>query len=495
MKNIFAFLCLFLPIFSASAINAVFNYCAYNTPQSKPYIETQLLIEGTSVSYTPLNQQNQFIAKIAVTMLIKQNEKIVQFDKYNLESPTAADTSNILFNIVSIKRYSLPTGNYTIEFELQDITKPSNSKQISQNIEIDFSNYQVSLSDILLIESYQPIQKDSELSKNGFDIIPNISGYYPSTVNTLPFYVEVNTPKILLDSTTKLVAIYSIKYFNKNEVVNNMQSYKKLSPAAISPLLGEFNIEKLPSGNYMLALEVKDKKGSTLVQRAAFFQRNNKNLPEPTPNTQVLQNISLENTFVSKLSQNEILFYTRSLNPICSDVQKNQLKNVISSKDNLKISNYLYNFWIEKDPNKPETAFNNYKQMVDYVQNQYKCQLYDGFESDLGRVYLTYGPPNDLISKEHEPYLKPYKIWQYYNLSNTKQSNVLFVFASYTLADNCYELIHSNAKGEKYNTNWKKQLASSTSVQEIEKNDKSNLFKFNGTDVNIFDDKLIIDEK
>ena len=91
--------------------------------------------------------------------------------------------------------------------------------------------------------------------------------------------------------------------------------------------------------------------------------------------------------------------------------------------------------------------------MVTAVNYNYSTPVLYGFETDRGRVYLQYGPPNQLDGNEHDANAYPYEIWQYYKLNS--QSNVKFVFCNADLASNDYKLIHSDAHGELNDPRWR----------------------------------------
>jgi hypothetical protein len=92
--------------------------------------------------------------------------------------------------------------------------------------------------------------------------------------------------------------------------------------------------------------------------------------------------------------------------------------------------------------------------LVDYVNQEYKTPIDYGFETDRGRVYLQYGPPNHIDGSDREPGAFPYEIWQYYKLLEN-QSNVHFVFCNPDEVTNDYSLIHSEALGEINNPRWR----------------------------------------
>ena len=80
-----------------------------------------------------------------------------------------------------------------------------------------------------------------------------------------------------------------------------------------------------------------------------------------------------------------------------------------------------------------------------------------GFETDRGRIWLKYGPPNDKISVEEDPNAPPYEIWVYNEFPKTKQGIVKFLFYNPNLG-NDYILLHSNCRTEVNNPRWLKEL-------------------------------------
>ena len=89
------------------------------------------------------------------------------------------------------------------------------------------------------------------------------------------------------------------------------------------------------------------------------------------------------------------------------------------------------------------------------VNDNYGTTIEYGFETDRGRVRLTYGAPTDILESEREPGALPYEIWQYNRLDDG-QMNVKFVFYNPDLVTNNYVLIHSTANGEIKNEYWQR---------------------------------------
>jgi GWxTD domain-containing protein len=76
-------------------------------------------------------------------------------------------------------------------------------------------------------------------------------------------------------------------------------------------------------------------------------------------------------------------------------------------------------FWKKRDPN-PNTPRNErmeeYYQRVAYA-NKHFGHYQPGWRTDMGMVYLIFGPPNNVERHPFEIDSKPYEVWTYYDIS------------------------------------------------------------------------------
>jgi GWxTD domain-containing protein len=128
--------------------------------------------------------------------------------------------------------------------------------------------------------------------------------------------------------------------------------------------------------------------------------------------------------------------------------------------DDTRKQQFFWNFWTKRDSLSPVNAYQSYMQEVKKVNKAFSTQVNPGFETDRGRVYLQYGPPNERLAETHEPSGSPYEIWQYYDLPG-RESNVKFVFKNQNVATNEFRLIHSDARGEVNNPRWRYEIYNS----------------------------------
>jgi GWxTD domain-containing protein len=125
--------------------------------------------------------------------------------------------------------------------------------------------------------------------------------------------------------------------------------------------------------------------------------------------------------------------------------------------DENTLRQYFLNFWLNRDYITPEAAWNHYQQQVEKVNAIYSTPNRRGYETDRGRVFLKYGPPNIVSESYNEPAAYPYEIWQYYTLGDG-QRNKKFVFYTPDIVTNDFQLLHSDAIGEPANFRWQVEI-------------------------------------
>jgi GWxTD domain-containing protein len=90
--------------------------------------------------------------------------------------------------------------------------------------------------------------------------------------------------------------------------------------------------------------------------------------------------------------------------------------------------NRFFAFWDTKKPN--QTLDDNpilyeYYRRIEYANKNFKGML-EGWRSDMGLIYVTFGPPSSVERHPMEIDSKPYEVWDYYEL------NRYFVFVDQT---------------------------------------------------------------
>ncbi|MCF8367809.1 MAG: GWxTD domain-containing protein [Bacteroidales bacterium] len=446
---LFSILCITFTL-SAKKPGAYLSYTVFNSPADGPYIETYLSVAAHTVNYIK-NKDGKYQASIEILTMFKKGEEIINYDKYEFFSPALEDTLDLNFSFLDVQRYSLPIGNYDFELQIRDINGDEKPFISLQPVEINFPENDINISGIQLIDTYEKTKDAGILSKIGYDMVPYIVNFYPENVNKVTFYSEIyNSDKVLSENTQYLVT-YFIEPLERNEPLAQYVKFKKETTSPVNVVFGEFDIKDLKSGNYFITIEVKDRENKLLARNRQFFQRSN---PRIKFSIDDLADFSPEKTFVGGINNMDTLNeYISTLNPIANLQERNFVEAHKDNSDLPTLQKFFYKFWLNRNTLEPGKEWEKYLNEVNKVNKAYSTIIMKGYETDRGRTYLKYGPPNAISENYNEPSAYPYEIWHYYVLKNG-QRNKRFVFYTEDIVTNDFSLLHSDVTGEPTNYRW-----------------------------------------
>ena len=462
MKRILTFvlLCVLAAQITAQEknINSFISYGTFNvTGDNTPYLETYITFDCNSLTY--IKQSNgQYEAAINLTVIFKQGESIKNYDKYTVSSPQVSDTTNLDGFFMDIQRYSLQNGEYQMEIAIEDANnKKEKPLKVNETVIIDFPE-STCFSSIIALESYKPSEIETSNSKNGYELVPMIMPYYPESVSKLTFYTEIyNTKKQLGENEKYLLNTY-IKTFESNTVLSSFFFTKRMNVKETEVIINTMDISALPSGNYYLVLEARNRNNETIGYNQFFFQRSNTNYQI---DNSVLASIAPEKVFSGSINNiDTIREYIRTLEAISSQIEKEYALNLIKTNDIETMQQYFYSFWASRNNLSPKEEWEKYHTQVKRVNASFSAHNTKGYKTDRGIVFLKYGAPDRIVQNHNEPGAYPYEIWHYYTLD--KQRNKKFVFMTQDIATNDFQLIHSDAIGELNNNRWTTEIYSRT---------------------------------
>lgn len=441
-----------------STITVYFNYGVFNTSNNKPYLETYLTISGNSVKFSPVAGGLQ--ANVNISWKIFKGSEVVKSSNYNLLSPIITDSLQSP-SFIDNQRFSLENGQYNLELIITDNAYPDKKTTYAQKINISFNrDKKIYNSDIQILESYKKSTTQSQLTKSGYDLIPYNINYFPKKQNSLKFYMESYNLDTLIGKGTKFVYFYYIENNENLEKQFGFSGFQKQAANRINPLLAQFDITQLPSGNYNLVIEVKDSLNKVQSQKKWFFQRQSDAI-NIAHNNDIR---TIEDFFNSIQNTDSLKQFIECLWPVSSTKEREWQQIQIKNKEPNLMRGFLVDYWKTQagdTANSLQLWYSYYKEVLE-TNALLKCGKQKGYYTDRGRVYLQYGKPDQRNQVNSEPNTYPYEIWQYYRIYDraTKRffTNKKFVFANFAIADDCYQLIHSDVKGEKYDERWRFRL-------------------------------------
>lgn len=454
MRRVFVLFLLVFPLLAgAQKLDAYFSYCSFYSPGVGSYVETYLTVNGASVKYRQKDNGN-FQASINVTYIFRVGDKVETFKKYNFLSPEISDTSTGLVNFLDQQRIQIPDGKYLLDIEIQDAYAGTEAFSTTQPLEVFYPPKTLVISDIELAKSFEQTETPSIMTKSGYNIMPYISNFYPESENKLKFYLEIYNASEVLGEGEPYLLKYFIRNYETKAPLNQCTGFKRQNASQVSVFMKEFMIGRLPSGNYELLVEVRDRTNKLLAEQKLFFQRSN---PRVKLTVSDLENLELANTFVEDLAFDSLDYFINSLYPIAEPLEMNFISKDLAEIESPEVKKkFLLSFWIKRNQLDPETAWKQYRNEVKKVENRYATSIRKGFETDRGRIYLKYGAPNSIVERKREPNSYPYEIWHYYKIP--VRSDARFVFYNPDLISNDYELLHSNVYTEIRDYRWQQKL-------------------------------------
>jgi GWxTD domain-containing protein len=285
--------------------------------------------------------------------------------------------------------------------------------------------------------------KNDNFSKHGVEYIPYFSNFYPENIKLFTFMTEIYNTDNVIVSDDFVVYTY-LSHHNSNKPISpQYEKWEIAKKSDMHVLFHSFNIDSLPSGNYQLKIEVRDRKDTLHAYTSHFFQRSNP---------------LMQNNFVrtDSLPYDTLKLYLDYIRIIATSDEQRFIDNISPAKYR-EIEDFFTVFWEKRDKENHHVAWYKYYNQVMRTNYNYSTLKQKGFRTDRGHYYLKYGPPNDIEYHHSSVNGPPYEIWSYNTMSDG-QVNVFFVFYNPDLATNDFKLLHSTARGLPRNDRWKEIL-------------------------------------
>lgn len=467
-------------IILAQNINALYSLRTYHSSKMD-YAEINTSIDASTLKTTQTSS-NKYVKQAELTTYISnihKTDSAIYIDKRIIASPQVKDTNELSnISIMDMQRVKLSADTFLVIFELKDAS--TNNEPISYNdvLIIPYNDNEISVSDIMIVDKYNKTTNKNIYSKGGYDLYPYMFDVINKDKNMINYYAEIyNTDKVFGKDNPYVISTI-VEDMSTSTKVNNVQTIKRQIAENTTTLFGAIDISSLVEGSYYLTVEVRDKDNMLhAYKRYPFFKKSDNKIE--------IANIELPaNAFVNNIPDSVLKTTILSLRPIASTSQVEYIRKNLKTTTTEQDRYFIYQFFANINSIDPQKAWEDYSKNVQYVNNKYSTPIKEGYTTDMGRVYLVYGPPDEVIDEKFtsstgtnnvdkfaqrlNPDLSssetngvtyyPYQIW-IYNQTPFGESNRKFVF--YAKQSNLaeYFLLHSNAVGEKQELYWENTLS------------------------------------
>ncbi len=426
----------------AGAVVVFLNQNLYKAGEKQVTCELNIKVPLYSLHFKQL--ENGFVASVKISYSYFTNSDTVAFEEFFLMSPPLTDTTHLEQALTGIHRVVIPDGKYYFYLKITDEFDTGNTSAIYTTLDAGFPGQLISFSDIELADTIFPGGNESIFGKNNYQVVPNVLNAFTVSNSSLFFYTEYyNAIRFLPDSQAY------IRYFISTE--GRKSGPEELIKTKVSDknfIVGALPVAGLLPGKYTLHISLISLKNKTLASQKIDFTM----LSPLYPTLMAGQNELL--VLLQRYSTSQLLKSLEYMENLFFEKELYKYQLLKKSQDSVLMADFINDFWNNRYPANPLKAWNKYLSLVEESNRLFSTQMREGYLTDRGRVYVQYGPPNQVVDASDPSIAYPYQIWQYYKL-NDNQSNQKFVFFNKTGALDEYELLHSTARGEPKNPNWK----------------------------------------
>lgn len=310
---------------------------------------------------------------------------------------------------ITQRSFAVPPGRYVVRVVMRDLESKVTRQLTRQMVVSDYAAADFSLSDIMLLNRVT-------VQGGRRSITPSISANIGAIPDSFYLYVEVYNARGI-DSAQITSAIVDAK----GTTVLSTDSLVALRPGR-DELILRFVHGSIPIGDYRLLV------------RADSIGSGGDAPPMATTNRNVVVRWQGLPRSVKDLD-----LAIDQLRYIAKDGEYSQLKD--AQTPDAKQAAFL-EFWKKRDPN-PNTPRNEkmeeYYARVEYA-NKHFTHYIDGWRTDMGMIFIIFGPPNNVDRHPFEVDSKPYEVWSYYEINY----NIIFVdetgFGDYRLQTPIWEV-------------------------------------------------------
>lgn len=456
MKKIINYLLLpFLPLLVSAQFQFIpisADYASFPSSDSLCYVQAYLTTFQGSLQYLP-QENGSFKAEFSTELEVRSDTTLIESRAHKYVN-TATDTSQLqaLNQIVDIFNLQLPHGTYKAKMVITDL---NSHKKGEYRFDLTTMEYKPSfgLSDIELCTQIKQDTTQNMFFKNGLRVVPNPRAVFDMFNPLLYYYMELEHLSYEQGKNNN----YAFGYNITNAAGDTVRRKKSQLKSVAAPRLveiGGMNVIALPKGVYFFNVQVTD-------LASGITQRESKKFVVYKPSKKKEQDAlatgkDIEDHYLGMTDKELDREFKQAMYLVTSTDRKvyKQLTNLTAKQK------FLTRFWRNQDAqNKlvPGTFRRVYLQRVEIANQKYHSMGREGWQTDMGRVFILYGEPDEYERNPNSIDMIPHVIWHYHNL----EGGAMFVFADQEGFGN-YRLIHSDYRKELQNPNWQELISKRT---------------------------------
>ena len=396
-------------------------------------VEFYILLEAAQIQYVP--EGGRFVGEMDMSVSIQDTTGSSVAESSWTRKLSVPDLSKISDGGApyrDVTGLQVPPGDYEAVVSIEDMFGDKTGEIRLPLAVADLGTDKLAASDLVLASSVEKSTKDSKFTKSGLEVVPNATRRH-LLGQPLSAYVELyNLAPGESDRSKTFVLGYSLTDTGGVAVKSFPPTrLRKPGTSAVKTLTAE--TDGLSPGRYYFQVEAFDAASRQHVKKRRSVQlASDKAAPE------------------EELSEGQLrqFGYYKAIKPLASKADMKVFDQL--EGDDAAVMKFLRQFWKKLDPT-PGTDIN--ERLIEHIRRMRHSDDYfsgragqAGSDTAMGRVYIQYGAPDDVIRETSSSQTKPYEVWNY--------GRYEFVFQDRNSLGH-YELVHSDYPGELNNPMWR----------------------------------------
>ncbi|AHJ96508.1 hypothetical protein Hsw_0913 [Hymenobacter swuensis DY53] len=236
-------------------------------------VEVYATVAGKSLTYQKRGPK-MFQAGATVTLEVVRPDGTAAYQEtVTLKPPVLRDTTAVIKNPISFqKRLNLPDGRYTLRGQMRDLYRAGSADIVEQPLTVEFGATKPVLSDVMLLAkpASRSAVEPNNFMRNGLSLTRAAGGLYARGQDKLFFYTELYNAA----ANQPLTVRYRLRAAKATKDAATGQHTVQGADGKPTVLAGTLDLSRVPTGEYMLTIEIRNAKTQLLTTQTTTVRRN-----------------------------------------------------------------------------------------------------------------------------------------------------------------------------------------------------------------------------
>ena len=422
-----------LPLRATGDLRVFVEMAGFRGPQNLTRFEVYTLIDARQLQFVP--EAGKYVSQIDFVLSLQDsagNSVMRELWTRNVSVKNIRELKQNGALVRDVIGLDIAPGPYKITLDAEDIYGDLAGTCEGHVRVRGFEGPALVVSDIVFASDLAKAEASGRFVRNGWRVVPNTTRFF-RVGKPIQIYFEIYNFKVMADNPKDSFVLGYSLIDTAGMVVKSYPAKRLLKPGESVVKTDALETEDLPGGAYALQVELFDRGTREHVRHARKV---------------FLISEEVENPQLTEAEQEQLRHY-QSIHHIASEKDLTMYKSLGSQNAKMK---FLQAFWKKRDPT-PDTPLNerlrDHLMRMKYSDDTFTAQPGNlGSDTDKGRIYVKYGPPNERDYTTSAAVGKAIDTWIY-----EKSGRYIFVFFD-RRGTGVYELVHSTMSGEIYNPDW-----------------------------------------